>query len=291
MKHLLPLENRIIGRLDFKLTSTLHIGSGEEFLKVEEKLVIPASSIKGTFRALAEKLQKSIQTSEPPSDYFEIGEGRLKLRKEEKEKAVKWFLDRVSERGDLSLLKSLGYHDELQHIEKEKDLEALKPQLQERIVEDYATIYHPLYRLFGGEKIASKIRFLDVLLNPHRVKLIIKPGIAIDRKSGKVEEHLLAFFEAIEPMDTQVNLWFIADNLSAGGEEAKLLAGVLDMVRKLSLSLGARKTAGMGRMELREGEFWMINLKRGEEVFLANPFRKKSTNLEGILSYLLGMEK
>lgn len=296
MMHLLPLQNRIIGRLDFDLVSHLHIGSGEpgvrrEFLRAGENLVIPASSIKGSFRRIAERLQRSIRISEPPSDYFEIGEGKLEFK--DREKAVEWFINRVGERRDLSLLKSLGYHEELQNIKGEdlgdylKSLKKENPKLLEKMAKDYATVYHPLYRLFGGEKIASKIRFLDVILNRHNIKLMIKPLAAIDRKSGRVEERHLAFFETIEP--TRISIWFIADNILPGESEARLLASILNAVKELSVSLGARKNAGMGRLEFREGSFWIIDFKQGKEVILANPFEKeKSKNFEEIISYMFG---
>lgn len=294
MMHLLPLRNRIIGRLDFDLVSPLHIGSGEpgarrEFLRAGENLVIPASSIKGSFRRVAERLQKSVQTDEPPSAFFEIGEGKLELK--DVEKAIEWFIGSVGGKEDLALLRSLGYHDELQDVKEEnlrdylRSLREKKPKLLERMARDYATVHHPLYRLFGGEKIASKIRFLDVMLDRRRVKLMTKPGVAIDRKSGRAMEHHLAFFEAVEP--TRISIWFIADNVLPGEDEARLLAGVLGAVREMSISLGARKTAGMGRLELREGSFWIIDFRKGEEVTLANPF-KGEKNFEEIISYLLG---
>ncbi|MCC6019190.1 MAG: RAMP superfamily CRISPR-associated protein, partial [Candidatus Verstraetearchaeota archaeon] len=67
IKHLNPIETKIIGIITFKTETPIHIGSmGAEvrrsFLKLKnEMLVIPSSTWKGAFRAISETIAKNMK--------------------------------------------------------------------------------------------------------------------------------------------------------------------------------------------------------------------------------------
>lgn len=288
MSHLLPLKNRVIGRLEFEGRSLLHIGTGgeevrREILKIGEKVLIPASSVKGALRKLVEQVARTIEVVDFP-DVFRIGEGKLEC-KERTDEAIQWLLQ---QRGILSLLCSLGLEDELERLQvkSEEDWEKLKPLPEKRetlkkIAEEYATVRHPLYRLMGGQKIASKLRFLDI---PLEASIQEKAGVGIDRKSGRASEHHLYFLESLKP--SRVSIWFIADNLQPASLEAKLLAGTLSLIKSVGLSLGARKSVGMGELELKDGEFWIADLEGDDGTKLANPFTGERLDLDSFINWL-----
>ncbi|MEM0358998.1 MAG: RAMP superfamily CRISPR-associated protein [Candidatus Hadarchaeales archaeon] len=289
MSHLLPLKNRVIGRLEFEGRSLLHIGAGgeevrREILKIGEKVLIPASSVKGAIRKLVEQVARTVSVPGLP-DAFEIGEGKLECLKEQVDQAVQWVLQ---QRGILPLLRSLGLEDELERlgVKSEEDWAKLEllPENREtlkKIAVEYATVRHPLYRLMGGQKIASKLRFLDI---PLEASIQDKPGVGIDRKSGRASEHHLYFLESVKP--SKLGLWFIVDNLEPGSLEAKLLAETLSLIKSVGLSLGARKSVGMGELELRSGEFWIADLRGDDGAKLADPFTGEKLDLDNFINWL-----
>ncbi|MEM2618283.1 MAG: RAMP superfamily CRISPR-associated protein [Candidatus Hadarchaeales archaeon] len=283
----------MIGRLDFEVKSLLHIGAGgeevrRETLRVGEKLLIPASSVKGAIRRLVEQVARSMSLGFP--DAFSIGEGKLFCLEGRVDQAIEWLFE---QKGILPLLRSLGWEDQLGRlgVKKEEDWEGLagrrgglsegEKRRLKGMAEDCATVKHPLYRLMGGQKIASKLRFLDNLLE---ATVQEKPGVGIDRKSGKASEHHLYFLESLKP--PRLGLWFIADNLQPGSPEAALLARTLELVRSVGLSLGARKSAGMGRLELVGGEFWIADLEGDDGTRLVDPFAGEKRDLDGFISWL-----
>ncbi|MEM4972789.1 MAG: RAMP superfamily CRISPR-associated protein [Candidatus Hadarchaeales archaeon] len=292
----MPLKNRVIGRLEFEGRSLLHIGAGgeevrREILKIGEKVLIPASSVKGAIRKLVEQVARTVSVPDLP-DAFKIGEGKLECLKEQVDQAVQWVLQ---QKGILRLLRSLGKEDELERLQvkSEEDWERLgekcrrgelsseeKATLKE-IAEEYATVKHPLYRLMGGQRSASRLKFLDI---PLEASIQDKPGVGIDRKSGKASEHHLYFLEAVKPY--RLRLWFIVDNLEPGSLEAKLLAETLGLIKSVGLSLGARKSVGMGELELRGGEFWIADLRGDDGTKLADPFTGEKLDLDSFINWL-----
>ncbi len=299
MSHIFPLRSRIIGRLDCKSESLLHIGSGgvearREILSVtahgKMRILIPASSLKGVFRRRAELIFRSIGTQVLANLFYLKDEG-VEVREKKEEEAVLWLLNQPN---IYETLVSLGFGDDLDWLEV-KNAEDLKRRWEERgadqnvrkkfksMVEKYASTLHPICRLFGTQSVAAKVRFLDVLLDS---RLVEKPGIAIDRKTLKVREHNLYFLESIPPLSFAV--WFIADNLLPGEEESLLFACTLNSILQMPLELGARKSVGMGSIGLEGGNFWLVETEKDKScTVLANPFKhSKPMGLREFINWL-----
>ena len=299
--HLAPLRNRIIGRLRFSIHNLLHVGSGgeearRELIKVRgevinpsgekliESVVIPSSTIKGAFRNLAEWICKTMKISSVP-ECFRIADDRG-LEVVNEEEAVSWL---SKQPGLYDALVSLGFGDDLDRYgitspdELPQKLESIPKSLRVEMAKRYATIFHPLYRLFGGQSLAAKLRFLDIFVP---CRLTEKPGVAIDRKSGKVLERHLFFLESLAQQ--YVDIWFVADNLLPGEEDSKLFAFTLEAIQNTGLWLGARKSAGMGWLKLEGGQVWVIETEgdmSGE--VLANPWKNGiKKDLSAFLQYL-----
>jgi CRISPR/Cas system CSM-associated protein Csm3 (group 7 of RAMP superfamily) len=293
-EHLLPLRNRAIGKLIFSNTGLLHVGSGGEEARREmvairrddERLILlPSSSIKGAVRSLAEYICSSVGTGSVPDFFCMAGDEGMKVREGEEEKAIEWL---VKQPEIINILFSLGFGDDLEAYgisgeSSEEELRKIPKEHAVRMAEKYATTLHPLYRLFGGSSIAAKVRFLDTLLEP---RLTEKAGIALDRRSGRVLEGHLYFFEALAPGDFSV--WFIADNLLPGEEDSRLFALTLEFIRENGLWIGARKSTGMGRLELKGGEIWLVETEKDANGrLLSNPWRHEvKRDLQAFLKYL-----
>jgi len=116
-----------------------------------------------------------------------------------------------------------------------------------------------------------------------------KPCVAIDRRSGTVSERRLFFFETVAP-GFVLPVWFVVDNLFPAADESRILAAVLRVIQVEGLLIGARKSAGMGQLELMGGEFWTVELaKDGDGTALANPFQKGTKRDMGeFLSWIRG---
>jgi len=303
MSHLLPLRNRVIGRLRCRSTRLLHLGAGgaevrREMLSVtvqcergrERRVLIPASSLKGAFRRRAELVFNSIGTRVLP-EFFRLKDEGVEVQGKEVEEVVEWLLDQPK---IYEALVSLGFGDDLERLGV-KNEEDLRKKWEERemnqnvkrkfksMMERYASTLHPVCRLFGTQSMAAKVRFFDVLLDP---RLAEKPGIAIERKSLRVKEGHLYFLESLLPQS--FSIWFIADNLFPGEEESLLLASTLQSILQVPLTLGAKKSAGMGSIELEGGEFWLIETEKdGEGAILADPFtNSKPLGLSEFLRWL-----
>jgi CRISPR/Cas system CSM-associated protein Csm3 (group 7 of RAMP superfamily) len=294
-KHLLPLRNKAIGKLTFSNTGLLHVGSGgkearREMLTTRKNgkrlILLPSSSIKGTIRSLAEHISRSVGTTSVPDFFYMVGDEGLRIREGEKEKAVEWL---TKQRDVINTLFSLGFGDDLEKYgiregsSGEKLREIPDEELVVRMAERYATTLHPLYRLFGGPSIAAKVRFLDSLFE---ARLAEKAGIAIDRRSGRILERHLYFCEALLPGN--FNIWFIADNLLPGEEDSRLFALTLEFILENGLWIGARKSTGMGRLELERGEVWLVETEKDENGrLLSNPWRDElKKDLQAFLKYL-----
>jgi len=301
MIHLLPLKNRILGKLDFEIKSPLHIGTGEKevrnkTLRIGDKVAIISSSLKGSIRSLAGLIARKMTFANLPPIDFDLKKNGIKLDKNideaDKKRFLEWFAAQTEAPGELL---SLGFKDELKEIFNEVDPEKIKkewgkiPEKEEHwkelkeMGECYATLLHPLYRLFGSISIAAKVRFIDTIVE---LELTEKTGVAIDRESGKASEHRLYFLEAVKP-NQRFSTWFIADNLIPHEEDSKLFANVLNTIKTLGLSLGARKSCGMGQLELLDGNFWIVELdKDSDGTKLANPFKEKSKNFDEFVNWL-----
>ncbi|MCX8193673.1 MAG: RAMP superfamily CRISPR-associated protein [Nitrososphaeria archaeon] len=297
--HLNPLMFKVIGIISFKLNSPLNIGLGgegsrREFLRViDGRLLIPASTWKGSFRHLTELIAKS-------TTFNGVADLAVKLYKETKagitynaeikkfEEFASGFQKSLKDANIRNILLDIGYSDE-DIIEAQKDTDVGRLRLLE-MAEAYIAIHCPIGKLYGNRVLAGKIRFLDTLIkqDDKEIKMHVKPGIGIDRQSGKVREGALYFIDTISPKP-EIKLKLIADNLIPKEDDSKLFASTLELVRFTGLSIGARKSTGMGHLNLENASFYIIDLRKDENLAIGNPFKKaQSIDLEGFLKWLRG---
>ncbi|MDJ0272455.1 MAG: RAMP superfamily CRISPR-associated protein [Candidatus Caldarchaeum sp.] len=303
--HLNHLINKLVGELVFELKTPLHIGAGgfgafRSLLRVDGRAVIPGSTIKGVFRRVAEYVAKSMTGS--LSGYEKVA---LKCY-EESEKGIVYversgdpdydasyrrFVEALREqirnsdfRGvELATLLDIGYGlDELRG-------ETLESDVGYELFGDFLAANCPIGRLMGNGVLAGKFRVFDVFLDV--LATHIRPGIGIERETGKVKENILRFTEVVPPGE-KVSVWFVVDNLLPGAGDSKVFAGVLEWVERLGLQLGAGKSTGLGLLELVGQRFWLIKLGENGDRFgevLANPFKTRPIDsLEQIVKHLRG---
>ncbi|MEM3448995.1 MAG: RAMP superfamily CRISPR-associated protein [Thermoproteota archaeon] len=296
------IRTKIIGVLEFKTKSPIHIGiGGEEVIRdlirtPREELVIPSSTWRGAFRNLSEQIAKQTR-------YKGIAELAVRLYSEEAgrgyrgdgfKKYVEDFVKTLQgeksniipdEAGEMrSLLMKLGYTPEEIEEVRGKGVGAEK-ELLETMAEEYLALHCPIGRLYGNRVIAGKVRFFDSLIS---VNPEVRAGIGIDRKSGKVEEKHLYFIKVIPRMG--IRLKIIADNLLRGEEDSKLFASTLKLIKTLGISIGARKSAGLGSLEVDDGKFYVLDVEedgRNTSLKIGNPLKKVAPiSLDEFLKWL-----
>ena len=304
MMHLNLLTTKLIGCIAFKPETTLHIGIGgwgvrKEILKTSDgRIIIPASTWKGAFRQIGEKVAKtlSLQGLErlAVDGYIENDRGiTYKIEDEDREK----FIKALRSEGDFfgltksditKLLQQLDYtQDEIEKIAKEEDREREEEQRKkdaEEALGKILALYCPITRLFGNTTIAGKLRFIDTITPS---TLYIKPGVGIDRRSGTAKEDQLYFIETAS-VDRNITLRFVADNIEPHKTDSILLGSILKYVEKLGLQIGARKSTGMGDLTMVKTEFYLVELSKDREgKGLANPLKfGNKMNLKQFLEWL-----
>ena len=314
--HLNPLENKIVGELTFRSKGLLHVGSGgvearRRFIKVSDgRFLIPSSTWKGAFRSLSEKVFRSMKfkgISKIAADLYEEGRDGISYRPtdEEKKKEFKQVGEDMinalrggapsilPEKPNMikNILRELGYEDREIGIVRDEGFDA-PGRLAERMTEDYLAVHCPLGRLYGNKVLAAKLRFTDSLLNIK--KTYEKPGIGIDRRTGKVQEATLYFIE-VAPRDLKVKLRVIADNLKPEEEDSLILASTLDIIKEIGLQIGARKSVGLGELEIDEKEtrFYIVDLRSDKDgMKLANPLKNvKPKRMGEFIRWLRGVNQ
>ena len=302
--HLNPLRTKVVGTLEFKVETPVHVGVGgtearRTFLRTPDgELVIPSSTWKGAFRSIAEKLSRTVEPSlnleRVAVESYREGERGIEYRSEQAvEELVKVLRggrsDIIPESAERlrEILEEIGYErQDLNEVEK-KGLEA-EERLAYRLAEDYLALYCPVGKLFGNKVLAGKVRFFDTIL---RVRTEERAGVGIDRSTGTVMERYLYFIEVI-PRGHELNLTMLADNILPGETDSKLFASTLEFIRELGLQIGARKSAGCGLLKLSRGSFRVIDLEEDRErygLWIGNPMRHAlPMNLEEFLTWLRG---
>lgn len=309
IRHLNPLEHKAIGLLKFEMESPLHVGAGSiearrTFIRIPvgKGFLIPSSTWKGAFRSISEKIAKSMNLKD------ELAKFAIKLFSEEQRVSYRvdeWFCSEVlnvlkggtssvipyDDRGLSKIASGIGFTaEELDEI-KEKGFFA-RESLLYKLAESILAVHCPLGKLYGNHVLAGKLRFLDTVLRPDIDETVLheRSGTAIDRRSGKVREKVLFVLESIS--GKEVKLRIIADNLAPGEEDSQLFALTIEAIKELGLSIGARKSAGMGMLKLNEeASYWyVVNLKDDKRgVKIGNPFKHaERKSLEGTIKWLQG---
>lgn len=293
--HLNPLKYKIIGELTFILKSPLNIGSGgqesiREYLRLPDgRLIIPSTTWKGAFRYLSELIARAASFNGyaglAVKSYTEKKSG-VKYSGELFEKYLTNFYEWLKSNDEkvYSVLRELGY--------KEKDIQdALKKFMENylkplrKMAEEYLATYCPIGKLYGNSVLAGKIRFLDTFIDSVTE---YKPGVGIDRMTGKAKEGVLYRINVISP-GLEVKLRLIVDNLIPGEDDSKLFASTLELIKSLDLSIGSRKSIGLGLLGLKEGIFYVIDMQKDENYAIGNPFKKaQEVNLLEFIKWLQG---
>ncbi|MEM2165463.1 MAG: RAMP superfamily CRISPR-associated protein [Candidatus Bathyarchaeia archaeon] len=293
VRHLSPLEYKVIGLLEFKIESPLNIGTGtadvrRTFARIpgDRGFIIPSSTWKGAFRSVSERIARSMDFRDKLAELaiksFEEG---LKISYKVDEKFCNEVLNVL--RGGVSTIIPYSCEDLIEAaIEVGFTLEEIN-EIRERgfdahsnllykLSESILAFHCPIGKLYGNHVLAGKLRFLDTILGLGNdgVMLHERSGVAIDRYSGRVREGALFILESI--VNGKVRLIIIADNLIPGVEDSRLFALTLEAIENLGLSLGARKSTGMGWLILNsEKSYWYIidlrNDKDGTKI--GNPFK------------------
>ncbi|MBC7092228.1 MAG: hypothetical protein H5T50_10050 [Nitrososphaeria archaeon] len=289
--HLNPLENKIVGVIEFKVETPIHIGSGgtevrAEFLKVQDKLLIPSTTWKGVFRALSEKIAKAMEFDYIPGlaiklyhekergiEYKPADEIEKKEYNEFEKELKKIYGGNKSEKINLSREDMYQMIDELGFSDLKEQLEKEDKGTWNKFTEAILAINCPIGKLYGNRYLASKIRFFDTLI--HKPKVHERPGILIDRKSGKVRKESLYFKEVYA--EDNIKLVFIADNLKQGDDDSKIFVSTLNYIKELGIHIGGGISRGLGYLKFENAKFYILNLKEGKFedriINLAKPFK------------------
>ena len=305
--HLNPLENKIVGMLEFKVESPIHIGAEEaearrSFLNVGSDLLIPSSTWKGTFRSLSEKIAKNMNFNYPSSlaiklyhegksgiEYkpteevgkkeFDEFESELKgVFKGSGSKNIKFSIEDINK-----LIDELGFSDMRNLLEKEDE------GVWKKFTEAILAINCPIGKLYGNRYMASKVRFLDTFITEPKVHE--RPGITIERKSGKVRENSLYFTEVYA--GEYIKIVFIGDNLKQGEDDSRIFASTLNYIKELGINVGGAVSRGLGYLKFENAKFYVLSLKEGKYenriLDLARPFKHTTPmKIEEFIKWLTG---
>jgi CRISPR/Cas system CSM-associated protein Csm3 (group 7 of RAMP superfamily) len=281
--HLNPLHRKLLVKFIFEAETPVSVGIGGEevlrqVLRIGHWIVIPSTTWKGAFRAIAERLAKTMELN---------GLERLAVKLyRETQKGIVYTPQDTDQDWEtyLSEFKSVVNGNPIQnpqYVLKPQeimqflndhyvDIEEIKKAKDgyEKMAEGYLAYNCPIGRLFGNHVLAGKVRFMDTIIDVKQTHF--RPGIGIDRKTGKVREGILYYIESI-PSKTEISLRIVADNLMSGETDTTLFNNTLDYIQKLGLQIGARKTAGMGLLSLKNIQKIDLDLKSDGELKIVRP--------------------
>jgi CRISPR/Cas system CSM-associated protein Csm3 (group 7 of RAMP superfamily) len=281
--HLNPLHRKLLVKFIFEAETPVSVGSGGEevlrqVLRIGHWIVIPSTTWKGAFRAIAERLAKTMELD---------GLERLAVKLyRETQKGIVYTPQDTDQDWEtyLSEFKSVVNGNPIQnpqYVLKPQevtqflndvyvDIEEIKKAKDgyEKMAEGYLAYNCPIGRLFGNHVLAGKVRFMDTIIDVKQTHF--RPGIGIDRKTGKVREGILYYIESI-PSKTEISLRIVADNLTFGETDTTLFNNTLDYIQKLGLQIGTRKTAGMGLLSLKNIQKIDLDLKSDSELKIVRP--------------------
>jgi CRISPR/Cas system CSM-associated protein Csm3 (group 7 of RAMP superfamily) len=267
----------------FEAETPVSVGVGGEevlrqVLRIGHWIVIPSTTWKGAFRAIAERLAKTMELD---------GLERLAVKLyRETQKGIVYTPQDTDQDWEtyLSEFKSAVNGNPIQnpqYVLKPQevtqflndvyvDIEEIKKAKNgyEKMAEGYLAYNCPIGRLFGNHVLAGKVRFMDTIIDVKQTHF--RPGIGIDRRTGKVREGILYYIESI-PSKTEISLRIVADNLVSGETDTTLFNNILDYIQKLGLQIGTRKTAGMGLLSLKNIQKIDLDLKSDSELKIVRP--------------------
>jgi CRISPR/Cas system CSM-associated protein Csm3 (group 7 of RAMP superfamily) len=288
--HLNPLYRKLIGKIVFEVNTPLSVGTGgqdmlRQVLRIGEKVVVPATTWKGAFRAIAERLAKTMnlkgieglavrlyrETARgivyKPSD----SDRRTVQNPEEWNKYLEEFRSALEGKETETTIYKLNLNtikEILNDIYAELDETVLKEKALPELAERYLAYNCPIGSLFGNHVLAGKVRFFDTIMDMRQTH--IRPGVGIERSTGKVKENVLYYVESI-PSGSEMTLRFIADNLLSEGTDTILFYNTLTYIQKLGLQIGTRKSTGMGLLTVKNIQLQDLDLRSDPNLNIIKP--------------------
>lgn len=225
---MLDLKSKYFISGKLKFSTAFHIGSGKAgegkvdsgILKdFQGKPILPGSSLKGSFRALAEKISHSLDQTA-------------------------CFLDmKLVDNQDFECVN--GVSNQRYKELKEKINNNTNPfnyMLENNYLCDVC-------KLFGSKMHASRIFFSDGLLELSTFSDVtyVRDGVVIDRDTETARDGLKYDFE-VAPENTTFNIKIELENPSES--EIKLVQAVLTLWQEQDFTLGGNSSRGLGRVRL-----------------------------------------
>jgi CRISPR/Cas system CSM-associated protein Csm3 (group 7 of RAMP superfamily) len=267
----------------FEAETPVSVGSGGEevlrqVLRIGHWIVIPSTTWKGAFRAIAERLAKTMELDGlerlAVKLYRETQKG-IVYTPQDTDQDWETYLSEFNSVVNGNPIQNPQYVLKPQEVTQflndvYVDIEEVKKAKDgyEKMAEGYLAYNCPIGRLFGNQVLAGKVRFMDTIIDVKQTHF--RPGIGIDRKTGKVREGILYYIESI-PSKTEISLKIVADNLTSGETDTTLFNNTLDYIQKLGLQIGTRKTAGMGLLSLKNIQKIDLDLKSDSELKIVRP--------------------
>ena len=254
---------KFIGKIVFKAKTPLHIGGIREanvlrLMRLPDgRMIIPSTTWKGAFRAIAEKLAPSLAMSK------------------EEELAVKYLLNgysklKIEDESVTDVLKILGYTED-----------EIKVMRDEEKCKIYLSYHCPIGKLFGNNIWASRIRFLDTILSANTET---RTGIGINRKSGTAKTRVLYCVETTA-VGLEIPLIIVGELYR--DTSAKIFASTLEFVKEFGVSIGARKSVGLGHLTIKDAKFYVVDLSKDDDgKRLANPFKSEPVDIDSFINSL-----
>jgi len=266
------LKHRAVLKLKFKPDSPIHIGSGAKgevlqyaLMLKKGEILIPASTWKGVFRRITEILAKSVSVKPAAFSNYEY---EVLMAHEEKEKITHYKAFHIVEDCLKNMAKTYGaealktfllntvFPDE-RELEEAVDVRTgvIKKKKSRDVQEklDFITqLLCSTCRLYGAPSLKGKLVFTDTIIPPNKYISRFRTHVGINRKSGTSEERALYSLQLIMP--EEVELEIIVNNVKPKTADALLWAATLDYILKEGISLGMRKSIGLGILKVKKEE-------------------------------------
>jgi CRISPR/Cas system CSM-associated protein Csm3 (group 7 of RAMP superfamily) len=267
----------------FEAETPVSVGSGGEevlrqVLRIGHWIVIPSTTWKGAFRAIAERLAKTMELDgleRLAVKLYRETQKRIVYTPQDTDQDWETYLSEFKSAVNGNPIQNPQYVLKPQEVTQflndvYVDIEEVKKAKDgyEKMAEGYLAYNCPIGRLFGNHVLAGKVRFMDTIIDVMQTHF--RPGIGIDRKTGKVREGIQYYIESI-PSKTEISLRIVADNLTSGETDTTLFNNILDYIQKLGLQIGTRKTAGMGLLSLKNIQKIDLDLKSDSELKIVRP--------------------
>jgi len=281
-------EAKFVGILTFTAVTPIHVGGRREGnvlyalrLRSSGRLLILASTWKGALRSLAERLAPTLQME--PLERLALERVTLSQRPEDSVKDLLGDFERALRGEDAGHFRS----EDVRRVLEEIGYDLGRVEDARLALIEYLSYYCPVGRLFGNSVWAASVRFLDTLLPP---AVQSRYGVGIGRRTGTVEEHVLYRVETTGAR-IEVPLVVVGEVEARGSTPSRLLASTLEAVRELGLSVGGRRSAGLGLLQLTGARFHVVELGRGGDergALLANPLEAPAMDLGEFARWLRG---